>query len=337
MRSGPELVRASSTYARENAAQSWRLLATTSLVYAAFVAVAAAAPVWPLRLLGSVFAGLTIVRLFIFFHDYAHGAILQSRAGKLVMPFVGYWTLSAPSVWRQTHDYHHKNTAKIVGASIGSYPIVTVDMWRLMTPAQRRDYRMVRHPLNMMFGYVTVFILGMCGSAFLRDPRQHWHGMLSLVIHFGIMALVGWRFGWDVAAFAVLLPQFLASGVGSYLFYAQHNFPSMQLRGRRDWEYSFAALRSSSMFDMPPIMHWLTGNIGFHHVHHLNHRIPFYRLPEAMAELPELQDPGRTSWRPSDVMACLRLKVWDPAKGRMVSFEEADGARLPSEELLSAK
>ncbi|MDO9280276.1 MAG: fatty acid desaturase [Pseudomonadota bacterium] len=337
MRMGPELVRASSPYAREERGRSWSLLAITLAVYGSFVAMAAAAPIWPLRLLGSVLAGLTIVRLFIFFHDYAHGAILQSRAGKAVMPLIGYWTLSAPSVWRQTHDYHHKNTAKIVGASIGSYPIVTVDMWRLMTPGQRRDYRLVRHPLNMMFGYVTVFILGMCGAAFLRAPRVHWHGLLSLVIHFGIMGLVGALYGADVAVFAVLIPQFLASGLGSYLFYAQHNFPSMQLRGRRDWEYSFAALHSSSMFDMGPVLHWFTGNIGYHHVHHLNHRIPFYRLPEAMAALPELQDPGRTSWRPSDVMACLRLKVWDPAKGRMVSFEEADATPQHVEELLSAK
>ncbi len=337
MRTGPELVRASSPFAREDRAKSWTLLAITYAVYASFVALAAAAPFWPLRLVGSVFAGLTIVRLFIFFHDYAHGAILQSRLGKIVMPFVGYWTLSAPSVWRQTHDYHHKHTAKIVGASIGSYPIVTVDMWRLMTPAQRRDYRMVRHPLNMVFGYFTVFILGMCGAAFLRDPKTHWHGLLSLVIHFGIMGLVGWQFGWDVALTAVFLPQFIASGAGSYLFYAQHNFPGMQLRGRQDWEYSFAATRSSSMFDMSPVLHWFTGNIGYHHVHHLNHRIPFYRLPEAMAAIPELQDPGRTSWRPSDVLACLRLKVWDPAKGRMVSFEEADQSVSAEPELMSAK
>ncbi len=337
MRTGPELVRATSPFAREDQARTWRLLATTLLAHAAALAVAGAAPWLPLRLVGAVFAGLIQVRLFIFFHDYAHGAIGQNRLGKTLMPFFGYWTLSAPSVWRETHDYHHKHTAKMVGASIGSYPIVTVDMWKLMTSSQRRDYRLVRHPLNMALGYFTVFILGMCGSAFLRAPRRHWHGLLSLVIHFGVMGLVGWKFGALTAILTVLLPEIVACGSGSYLFYAQHNFPGMQIRGRREWEYSFAALRSSSMFEMSPLMHWLTGNIGFHHVHHLNHRIPFYRLPEAMAALPELQDPGRTSWRPSDVLACLRLKVWDPAKGRMVSFEEAEDIRSAEPELLSAK
>jgi omega-6 fatty acid desaturase (delta-12 desaturase) len=337
MRTGPELVRATSPFAREDRARTWRLLAVTLAIYATAVATAAAAPWLPVRVLGSVVAGLVIVRMFIFYHDYLHGAILQqSRLGKLVMHAVGYWSLNGPSVWRQTHDYHHKHTAKMVGASIGSYPIVTVDLWRELTPKQRRDYRLVRHPLNMIFGYFTVFVLGMCVSAFARNPRQHYDGLVALGVHFGIMGLVAWAFGWEAAVLTVFLPQFIASGAGSYLFYAQHNFPGMQLRPRQDWEYTFAAIRSSSMFDMSPLMHWFTGSIGYHHVHHLNHRIPFYRLAEAMAALPELQDPIRTSWRPSDVLACLRLDVWDPAKGRMVSYAEIEPTR-PVDEMLSAK
>ena len=236
MRTGPELVRATAPFAKEDPVKSWSLLLTSFLVYGMFVAAAIYAPHWSLKLVASVLAGLTIVRLFIFFHDYAHGAILQSRAGKTVMPLIGYWTLNAPSVWRQTHDYHHKNTAKIVGASIGSFPIVTIDMWKVMTPSQRRMYAMVRSPLNMMFGYFTVFILGMCGSAFLRAPKVHWHGLLSLVIHFGVQAIVFTQLGTSAWFFGFFLPQFIASGAGSYLFYAQHNFPGMQLRGRQDWE-----------------------------------------------------------------------------------------------------
>jgi omega-6 fatty acid desaturase (delta-12 desaturase) len=143
-------------------------------------------------------------------------------------------------------------------------------------------------------------------------------------------------FGWAVGFTAVILPTALTHAAGAYLFYAQHNFPGMQIRGRHEWEYSFAATRSSSMFDMGPVMHWFTGNIGYHHVHHLNHRIPFYRLPEAMAAIPELQDPGRTSWHPRDVLACLRLKLWDTAQGRMVTFEEAAAAGT-MDGLLSAK
>jgi omega-6 fatty acid desaturase (delta-12 desaturase) len=306
-------------------------------VFAAFIAVAAVAPWWPVRLVSSVLAGLTLVRLFIFYHDFLHGAILQKSAlGKAIMHAVGYWVMAGPSVWKQTHDYHHKHTAKMVGASIGSYPVVTTDMWKLMTPAQRRDYTLVRHPLNMVFGYFTVFMLGMCLSAFKRAPGQHRDGLYSLLIQLTGIGVVTAFAGWEMALFTVVVPNATACALGSYLFYAQHNFPDMQIRDRSSWEYTFAATRSSSMFDMPAVMHWLTGNIGYHHVHHLNHRIPFYRLPEAMAALPELQDPGRTSWHPRDVMACLRLALWDTARGRMVSFAEAEAAP-PMDGLLSAK
>jgi omega-6 fatty acid desaturase (delta-12 desaturase) len=149
-----------------------------------------------------------------------------------------------------------------------------------------------------------------------------------LLFHLVLITAVTLTLGFWSAVLTVILPVALATGVGSYLFYAQHNFPSMQLRGRREWEYTFAALRSSSMFDMGPVMHWLTGNIGYHHVHHLNHRIPFYRLPEAMAEMPELQDPGRTSWRPRDIWACLQGNIWDPKQGRMLTFAEANAATI---------
>jgi omega-6 fatty acid desaturase (delta-12 desaturase) len=85
------------------------------------------------------------------------------------------------------------------------------------------------------------------------------------------------------------------------------------------------------MFDMPAIMHWFTGNIGYHHVHHLNHKIPFYRLPEAMAALPSLQEPLRTSWHPRDVWSCLQLKVWDPKRGRMITWAELANADVSAD------
>lgn len=325
MRTGAELVKASNEFTEEYPGTTWRLLLTTLALFAATYAGVILAPWWPVKLLGSVLLGLIIVRLFIFYHDHLHGAALRnSVAGAAIMRVVGYYVLAGWSVWRQTHDYHHKNNAKMLGASIGSYPIVTTDMWKMMTPAQKRDYRLARHPLTIVFGYFTVFILGMCISPFRRAPKQHLDGLLALIFHFSLMGVVAWLGGWQVAFFGMFLPAVISSAAGSYLFYAQHNFPDMKLKNRSEWDYSFAAVRSSSMFDMSPLMHWFTGNIGYHHVHHLNHRIPFYRLPEAMEKMPELQSPGRTTWRPKDVAACLALKVWDPAQGKMVSYEEAD-------------
>ena len=337
MRKGPELVRASNPYAIEDRGRTWRLLVIALTVFFGALAAIVATPYTlalgaagiavgiAIKSTLALLAGLTLIRLFIFYHDYLHGAVLTgSRLGKAVMYVVGYWVLAGPSVWKQTHDYHHKHTAKMVGASIGSYPIVTVDMWGLMTEAQRRDYKLVRHPLTIVAGYFTVFILGMCVSPFRRNPAQHRDGLYALIGHLALVVAAALAFGPVNAFFAIVLPVMISTALGSYLFYAQHNFPGMAIKGRHEWEYTFAALHSSSMMDMPAILHWFTGNIGYHHVHHLNHRIPFYRLPEAMAAIPELQSPHRTSLAPSAIRACLALKVWDPGQGRMVSYEEAN-------------
>ena len=107
--------------------------------------------------------------------------------------------------------------------------------------------------------------------------------------------------------------------MGSYLFYAQHNFPDVSFNDSAGWTYEKAALESSSFMRTNRIMAWFTGNIGYHHVHHLNARIPFYRLPEVLREIPELQTPKTTSLNPMEIIRCLRLKVWDVESQQMVS------------------
>ena len=120
---------------------------------------------------------------------------------------------------------------------------------------------------------------------------------------------------------AELLPDQLRMMAGAYLFYAQHNFPDMIVQPRETWEYTRAALESSSYMKTGRILGWLTGDIGYHHVHHLNPGIPFYRLKDAMAGIPELQQPlGTTSLWPSDIAACFRQKLWDAEKGAMVGY-----------------
>jgi acyl-lipid omega-6 desaturase (Delta-12 desaturase) len=115
-----------------------------------------------------------------------------------------------------------------------------------------------------------------------------------------------------------LIPHFIACAVGSYMFYAQHNFPDVSFNDAAGWTYEKAAMESSSFMRTNRIMAWFTGNIGYHHIHHLNARIPFYRLPEVLKKIPELQTPKTTSLNPMDIIRCLRLKVWDVESQRMV-------------------
>lgn len=323
-RVGAALIKSTRPWADEDVALTWRLFGLTTAVWALFLTAALVHP-WPIvQILAGILTGLTTVRIFIFYHDWLHGAIFrESAAGKAVMTVYGWLVLVPPPVWQQTHDYHHQNNAKMLGAAIGSYPTVSVKMWQQLTASQRFWYSFARNPLTMVFGYFTIFIGGMCLAAFAREPKVHWQGPLAVLVHLGLLALVGTTLGPSAAFCGVFLPLFVACAAGSYLFYAQHNYPGVELRQRDTWTYHHAALRASSMFDMPAVMHWFTGNIGYHHVHHLNHKIPFYRLPDAMAGLRELQSPGRTSWSPSDIAACLRLKLWDAEKNRMVSWDEA--------------
>lgn len=324
VRDGPALLRATRPYAQEDRARSWRLLATTLMVFAAMQVAVVLVPFWWAKILLSIPIGLIMIRMFIFYHDHVHGALFEnSKAGALVMDVIGFQLLSVRSVWQETHDYHHRNNAKLVGSGIGSFPVVSTRMWRRMDEAQRRKYRALRHPAVVFTGYVTVFLIGMAMAPFQRNPKKHWAGPLALVLHLGGVALLWWLFDGVTAISMLMLPTAIATGLGSYLFYAQHNFPDVQFYNRNEWTFHDAALKSSSMFDMPGWLHWLTGNIGYHHIHHLNHRIPFYRLPEVMEAFPEFQQVGRTSWRLSDIRAAFAIDLWDPRQHKMVTFKEA--------------
>ena len=110
--------------------------------------------------------------------------------------------------------------------------------------------------------------------------------------------------------------------IGSYLFYAQHNFPAVTFSHKAGWTYEKAALESSSYMKTGPVAAWFMANIGYHHIHHLNSKIPFYRLPEAMAGIPELQNPRTTTINPVEIFRCLRLKVWDTETQKLVPLSQ---------------
>jgi omega-6 fatty acid desaturase (delta-12 desaturase) len=169
-------------------------------------------------------------------------------------------------------------------------------------------------------GYLTIFMFGMCFLSFVRSPRKFWDSGVSLLVHFALTLVVATTLGPAAATFSYVLPLAIACAIGSYLFYAQHNFPEVSVEPRDQWSYVDAALTSSSYMPMGRWMQWVTGNIGFHHIHHLNPSIPFYRLPETMRAVPELQQPRTTTLAPRDVLACLSRHLWDPEARTLVGY-----------------
>jgi omega-6 fatty acid desaturase (delta-12 desaturase) len=141
-------------------------------------------------------------------------------------------------------------------------------------------------------------------------------------LHLALLVTVTLTLGWLPLLLTVLLPLGIAMTIGTYLFYAQHNFPGVIFRDKAGWTYEGAALESSSFLRTNPVMNWFTANIGYHHIYHLNHRIPFYRLPEVARAFPELQDAPTTSLHPREILRCLRLKVWCVKTQRMVGVSD---------------
>jgi omega-6 fatty acid desaturase (delta-12 desaturase) len=323
MKTGKELILATKPFAKEDRAKSWGVLLSTLFLLIVALAGTVVLPFFILKLAFSILSGLLMVRMFIIFHDYQHHAILhRSVPADIIMSLYGLYVLVPSSIWKRSHDYHHNHNSKLFSASIGSYPIATKDKFLSMTKGERRMYLFIRHPFTIVMGYITMFIYGMCISSFISAPRKHYDSLIALIAHGLITYFVITLFGWQTWLLTILIPIFIASAMGAYLFYAQHNFPGTSFSDKGEWKYEMAALESSSYMVMNPFMQYMTGNIGFHHIHHLNSRIPFYRLPDAMKEIPELQAAKTTSLHIRDIIACFRLKVWDPERKRMIGLNE---------------
>jgi omega-6 fatty acid desaturase (delta-12 desaturase) len=319
MRTASELVRATKPFAKELRWLSWWHFWSTLVTLVGLLALTCLDMPWWGRLPASILAGLTIVRMFIIYHDYQHDAILRnSRLAAVVLEAYGLLLLTPRSIWRHAHNHHHHHNGLLHATGIGTFPVMTKEAFAGASRRRRFAYVVSRHPLTILAGYATIFLYGMCVYPLLVRPRQHVDAALALLLHAALVTVLA-VFAPAVLLWTLVVPFAVAMTLGSYLFYAQHNFPGARFQ-EGEGDYAAAALVGSSYIPMSPTLRWFTGNIGYHHVHHLNARIPFYRLPEAMAALKELQSPGVTTLSPLDVYRCLRLKLWDSDLQCLVSY-----------------
>jgi omega-6 fatty acid desaturase (delta-12 desaturase) len=322
MRTGPELILATKSFAKDYALISWWCILSTLALLVTAVVGTLLIPSLLARIGCSVLVGLLALRFFVIYHDQQHHAILpRSWVAEGLMRVFGIISLSPSSVWRASHNHHHNHNSRLRGSQIGSFPIMTAEQYSKAPLSKRRVYLFARHPLTIMCGYVFVFLFGMCLRPFMNNPKKHFDCLVALIVHFCIGAVLLYYTGWVGLLLTQVLPHFILHGIGSYLFYAQHNFPGVSFSDNAGWAYEKAALESSSFMRTSKVMAWFTANIGYHHIHHLNHKIPFYRLPEVFRAVPELQSPRTTTLRLSDIISCLRLKVWCVESQRMVGVK----------------
>jgi omega-6 fatty acid desaturase (delta-12 desaturase) len=263
-----------------------------------------------------------LIRLFIIQHDCGHGSFFRSRVANDTLGFVlGVLTLTPYGYWRRTHAIHHATSGNLDQRDIGDVTTLTVREYLGLSLWKRLRYRLYRNPLFLFgIGPVYLFVLRHRFPPNLpRTWRRGWASvfMTNLVI---LVVIVGmWRAVGFQAFLMVQLPiTVIAATAGVWLFYIQHQFEDTYWEKSDTWSFYAAGLHGSSFLDLPRILHWFTGNIGVHHVHHVCSRIPNYRLLECLRENPELKQVTHlTLWKS---LNCIRLKLWDEDGRRLVGF-----------------
>jgi omega-6 fatty acid desaturase (delta-12 desaturase) len=264
-----------------------------------------------------------LVRVFVMFHDCAHGSLLPSRrANAVVGSVLGLLVLSPFRRWRHDHAVHHATSGRLDKRGVGDIVTLTVDEYRERPWRGRLAYQLIRNPL-VMFGVGPVFAMIVGPRIVAKGARPRMRNSVlgtdvALVVAVGALCwLIGWRDFLIVWAPAALL----AGSIGIWLFYVQHQFEDAYWQSGEDWNYADAALRGSSHLKLPRVLQFFTGNIGLHHVHHLNARIPNYNLQRAHESSPVFETvPTLSLW---DGLHTVRLKLWDERTGRLVTFAQA--------------
>jgi acyl-lipid omega-6 desaturase (Delta-12 desaturase) len=264
-----------------------------------------------------------LLRTFILFHDCTHGSFLPSRRANRWFGMVcGLLVFQPFENWRADHWAHHGSAGDLDRRGTGDVPTLTLAEYRALPWYKRAAYYLFRNPL-VMFGIGPIYSLIVMPRFYSSKagPAQRRSVMITNVAVAAIAATICLLVGWQEFLLVQMPPAIAAGTAGVWLFYVQHQFEDVYWESTDRWSYADAALRGSSYLKLPRILQFFTGNIGLHHVHHLNARIPNYNLQRAHDDNPIFHDvPVLTFW---DGIRATRLKVIDDASGRLLTWREA--------------
>jgi len=280
---------------------------------------------WLTLLLAIPTAGL-FMRSFIIFHDCGHGSFFKSQTANDVVGIItGILAFTPYYQWKHDHAIHHATAGNLDRRGVGDVQTLTVNEYSDLPWRKKFGYRMMRNPLIMFtLGAFLVFSVGHRFSRKWSGPRERrsvvWTNLALAAIITGLCLLIGWK-EYLLVQVPVL---FIATSTGVWLFYVQHNFDGTYWEHQDKWDFFKAGLNGSSFYDLPGILRWFSGNIGYHHIHHLSPRIPNYKLQKCHEENAVFQV------KPLTILASLRslrFRFWDEESRQMVGYEALKSSR----------
>jgi omega-6 fatty acid desaturase (delta-12 desaturase) len=267
-------------------------------------------------------AVVLLVRLAAFQHDCSHGSFFPARwANEWLGSFLGVLTFTPFAFWRMRHAVHHATSGNLDRRGIGDVETLTVAEYFSLSPMRRLGYRLYRHPL-ILFGLGPPLFFLFRQRVPTSHPLRCWRDWVSIIGTDAALAAVLGLLYITVGPVAIMLGVLpvvaLTVNIGVWLIYVQHNFDGAYWEHTPHWQFQRAALQGASFYDLPAALRWVTGNLGFHHIHHLAPGIPNYRLHECYSAHSEFRQSPRIGLRES--IGCTSLTLWDSDLRKLVPF-----------------
>jgi len=262
-----------------------------------------------------------MVRTFILFHDCCHQSFFKNRrANEILGTLLGVLTVVPYQQWKSTHSIHHATSGNLDQRGIGDLWVMTVDEYKQASRWTRIRYRLYRNPLILFgFGPTYTFLIEYRFNKKGVRRKERINTYVTNVLIIGLYAFLCWLVGWQ-AFLLIQAPIFLISGtMGMWLFYVQHQFEPSYFEHGPEWSYYEAAIEGSSYFKLPRLLQWITGNIGFHHVHHLSPKVPNYNLERVHHTIPMLQNVKTITILSS--LKSITFRLWDEENRTFIGFK----------------
>lgn len=270
----------------------------------------------------SLLAAGFLVRIFIIFHDCGHGSFFRSeKLNRLVGIPLGLLVFTPYHRWHRDHFIHHSTVGNLDKRGIGDVETLTVKEYLELSKWGKIKYRMYRHPL-FLFGIapILLFLIQHRIPKSYMSFKQRMYVYLSNAAIVGTIILLMWWIGWREYILIQLPIIYFASIAGVWLFYVQHQFDRVVWKRSQEWNYQSVALEGSSFLKLPSILQWFSGNIGYHHIHHLSPRIPNYKLQKCHEENEIFSSIKPLTFK--EIMRAFKLRLWDEEHNKLISFDE---------------